>query len=229
MNKHHEDKLTMYLGVEAVLEENIANTDTVAALGAPIARFKSVVEGIKTKSKEFDLSITGKTQVKLEAEDALVDELIPAAGALAAYAHRSKDSELEAKATMTENSLRKLRDTELVTRANGIYELSQAKASSLADFAVTAETLATLRQRIDAYADALGRKEGGYSERTSLRKAMIDLFDEADTVLSKEIDPLMERFRKKETEFYNAYLQSRFIRIAGAPRKVKAPLAQPAN
>jgi len=231
MNKHHENKLTMYLGVESVLEENSDKTSTLPALAGCVAKFKTLIGTIHNKSKEFDSVATGKTQVKWDAEEALLDELLPAASSLMAYAQQKKDIELAAKAAVTESGLRKLRDTELVTKANGLLELLQANLSKLADFGVTDATLTSLRQKIDAYADALGKKESGYSDRTSVRKAMFDVFDEADALLGKQIDPLMEQFRKRETEFYNAYFEARWIKEMGAARKAKVapPLAQPAN
>ena len=57
-----------------------------------------------------------------------------------------------------------------------------------------------------------------------------DLFDEVDAILGKLLDPLMEQFRKREMEFYDAYFNARFIRNLGAARKEKtaaAPLAVP--
>lgn len=231
MDKHRENKLTMYLGVKSVLEENVTKTDTLPALGAPIAKFNLTVAAIEAKSKEFDLAATGKTQVKTDTLEELIDELVPAVSSLAAYAHAKKNTELLAKASVPESTFQRLRDTEIVTKANGLFELVEANVSKLADYGVTAEALTSLRAKIDAYAAALGKKESGYSDRSSARKALFDLFDEADTVLGKQIDTLMEQFRKREPDFYNSYSDARFIRNMGAARKAKvpAPLAQPAN
>ncbi len=225
MQKHMEDKLTMYLGVESVLEANVTKTDTLPALKGALANFKARIAAIEGKSKEFDLAVTGKTQVKLDAEDDLVGELLPAVFAVAAYAHEKGDSELFAKVNTSESGIRKLRDTEIVTKSNGLLELVQSQVANLADYGVTAETVASIRRKIDAYASSIGRKEGGYSERSSARQTLHDLFDETDAILGRQIDTLMEHFRKPELEFYNAYCAARFIRAAGAARKQKPAIA----
>ncbi len=224
MDKHHENKLTMYLGVKSVLEENVLKTDTLPALGGPIASFKTAVDAVARKSKEFDLSVTGKTRVKLDAEEELIAELMPAVSSLAAYAHLKKDTELWAKASVTESTIRRLRDTEIVTKAMGLCELVEANVGKLAEYGVTPEGLVSLRARIDGYAAALGKKESGYSDRSSTRQTLFGLFDEADTIPAKQIDPLMEQFRKKEAEFYNSYFDARYIRNMGAARK---PVVKP--
>ena len=59
MDKHHENKLTMYLGVKSVLDENKAKTDTVPAFAGHLAKFASTVGAVERKSKEFDMAVTG--------------------------------------------------------------------------------------------------------------------------------------------------------------------------
>jgi len=231
MNKIHENKLTMYLGVKAVLENNAGVTSAVPALGTVVGKFNSTIGTIQAKAKEFDLAVTGKAQVKQDAEDELIDALLPAAGCLAAYAHTTKSTELLAKATVTDSTFRRLRDTEIVTKAKGLLELIQGNAAKLGDYGVTADSVTELNEKIDAYAAALGQKESGYSDRASLRKALFDLFDEADTILDKQMDPIMEQFKKRETEFYDSYSVARSIKDIGMARKQKvaAPLSVPGN
>ena len=131
MDKHRENKLTMYLGVKSVLEENVTKTDTLPALGAPIAKFNLTVAAIEAKSKEFDLAATGKTQVKTDTLEELIDELVPAVSSLAAYAHAKKNTELLAKASVPESTFQRLRDTEIVTKANGLFETCALRSCGL--------------------------------------------------------------------------------------------------
>ena len=231
MNKNHENKLTMYMGVASVLGENETKTATLPALEEAITKFGNVIGAIERKAKEIDAVATGKTVLKTECEDLLMEDLMPAVFALSAYAHTAGDTVLAVKSNVTEWGIRRLRDTEIIAKATGLLELIEANVDNLAPYGVTADTVKAIRKRIDAFTDALGKKESGFSDRTSMRKSLFDLFDEGDFLLTRQIDSMMEQFRKKEAEFYNAYFQARFIKIAGAPRKAKAaaPLAQPAN
>ncbi len=225
MTKTHENKLTMYLAVDAVLQENTPKTASLPAFVLSITKFKELIAAIQTKSKEFNYAATGKTIIKAESADLLLEELIPAVSAVSAYAHAAGDTLLGVKTAITEGSLRHFRDTEVISRSIGLLEVIEQNVDKLGDYGVTAGTVASIRARIDAYAQSLGKKESGLSERTSVRKTLFDLFDEADELLSERIDALMQQFRKKETQFYNEYFQARSIWNMGAPRKAKAPAA----
>ena len=227
MTKIHENKLTMYLAVDAVLQENAAKAASLPAFVLSITKFKELIGAIQTKSKEFNYAATGKTLIKAESEDILLEELIPAVSAVSAYAHVSGDTLLSVKTAVTEYSLRHFRDTEMISRANGLLEVVEENVDKLGDYGITAETVASIRRRIDAYAESIGKKESGVSERASVRKTLFDLFDEADELLSERIDALMQQFRKKETQFYYEYFQARNIWNMGAPRKAKPAVAAP--
>jgi hypothetical protein len=231
MNKNHENKLTMYMGVASVLGENSSKTATLPALEESITKFGNVIGAIERKAKEIDAVATGKTVLKTECEDQLMEDLMPAVFALSAYAHTTGETVLAVKSNVTEWGIRRLRDTEIIAKATGLLELVEANVANLKDYGITESTVTNIRNRIQAFMDALGKKESGFSDRTSMRKSLFDLFDEGDFLLTRQIDSMMEQFRKKETEFYNAYFQARFIKMMGAPRKAKAatPLAQPAN
>ena len=227
MTKIHENKLTMYLAVDAVLQENAAKAASIPAFILSITKFKELIGAIQTKSKEFNFAATGKTIIKAESEDLLLEELIPAVSAVSAYAHASGDTLLGVKTAVTEYSLRHFRDTEMISRCNGLLEVVEENVDKLGDYGITVETVASIRKRIDAYAESIGKKESGISERASVRKTLFDLFDEADDLLSERIDALMQQFRKKETQFYNEYFQARYIWNMGAPRKAKPAAVVP--
>ncbi|MCX6141585.1 MAG: hypothetical protein NTZ35_00045, partial [Ignavibacteriales bacterium] len=105
-----------------------------------------------------------------------------------------------------------------------LYELLDANADKLTEYGITPDIVASVRVRIDAFAEAIGKKESGVSDRTSARKNLHELFDETDALLTGQIDLMMEMFRKRETQFYNEYFQARFIWNMGAPRKAKQPV-----
>jgi hypothetical protein len=115
----------------------------------------------------------------------------------------------------------------MISRCNGLLEVVEENVDKLGDYGITVETVASIRKRIDAYAESIGKKESGISERASVRKTLFDLFDEADDLLSERIDALMQQFRKKETQFYNEYFQARYIWNMGAPRKAKPAAVVP--
>jgi len=69
MNKHHENKLTMYMGVPSVLGENNSKTAVMPALEESITKFGDVIGAIERKAKEIDAVATGKTVLKMECED----------------------------------------------------------------------------------------------------------------------------------------------------------------
>jgi hypothetical protein len=225
MNKNHENKLTMYLAVASVLDANAALTAAIPALSPAIGGFLRAVNAIKEKSKEFDLVATGKTVAKLEAEEFLLDELMPAVHAAFAYGNVAGETVLAEKVNVSESTIRNLRDTEIIVKANGLLDVISSAVQNLADYGVTPETVTAIRTKIDAYELALETKESSYSVRTSANQALHEAFDAADLILNTRIDPLMEQFRKKEPEFYNAYTQARWIKSLGGGHKTKTAAA----
>jgi len=226
MRKHEENKQTMYKAVLAKLDGNKTITDTIPAFADSITAFRTTVEGIEAKAMQMNNAVAGKTMTKLQAEDEMIQSLMPTASALYAYGRKEKNAELTAKADVKESYLRRMRDTELVIKARSIHELAAANAAALAPYGITDAKVNALKEKIDSYDTSLGERESGSAARTGARLSLTELFAKADDLLENEIDRQMELLREAYREFYNEYFAARVIRDLGIvhePEPTPAP------
>jgi len=227
MNKREENKLTSYEGITKFFQDEVETVNSVPVLKESVIDFTITVESIRSKSAESKNASTGKTAVKNQAEDALIAALLPVASALYIYAQKKNDVELKAKAKVTESGLRLMRDTELVSRGEDIATLAEGIATNLAPFNITAETIAILRAKAQAYLASIGARESSVAGRIGARTSMEDLFVKADEILSEELDLAMELIRATNTQFYNEYFTLRVVKDTGVRHKPEPP--QPPN
>lgn len=215
LNKHQENKLSTYEGVLNILKDNEDKTSTVTGFSESVTELDSVVSKIKLKAAEKADATSGKTAAKYLAEDGLISALLPVSASLVILGRREKDMTLKEKATVTESGLRRMRDTELSTKANSIYELAASRATDLQARGVTAEKLTALKAKIETYDQTLSARESSVSERMGASQSLVDLFKEADSLLDEEVDGLMEHVRDDYPQFYNEYFAARMIKDAG--------------
>lgn len=226
MNKTWENRLSMYHGVDTVLTENAPLYAELAALVAASKSFSDLLAKLGAKSIEVDEATKGKTRTKAQAEDDLVDVLMPVGSALWAYATASRDTEMAARTRINDSMLRRVRDTELLGKAKGVHAEAAAKLAGLADYGITQPTLDDLSAKIEAYSAALGNRESSVAERIGAREALAGLFAEADSVL-EQIDAIMELMRANSVQFYNEYFAARVIKDVGIRHRAEEPAAEP--
>jgi hypothetical protein len=226
MNKQYENKLTMYEGLWTFFGTNADIVTAVPMLKSSVDEFGTTLAAIHLKSSEVSTATTGKAAMKYKAEEDMIALLLPVSCALFVYAKRKGNAELMEKTRMTENGLRKLRDTELAGRAETIAALAGENAAYLAPAKITEDTIADLKIQVDAYRKALGDREKSVAERKGARMTLEDQFDRMDDLLEEEIDPEMELIRASNTEFYNKYFALRVVKDTGIrhrPEAVPAP------
>ena len=94
-----------------------------------------------------------------------------------------------------------MRDTELESRARSIHEKAVADASGLASYTITAAKIANLQGRIADFGAALSERESSAAGRVGLTTTLSGLFDQADEILTEDIDRLMETVRDGNTDW----------------------------
>ncbi|MGD1046586.1 MAG: hypothetical protein ABR936_14865, partial [Bacteroidota bacterium] len=221
-----------YEGLEKFFQDEAETVNSVPVLKESVGEFTVTVEGIRLKSVETKNASTGKTAAKNQAEDELVTALLPVASGVFIYGKKKNDVELKEKAKVTESGLRLMRDTELASRGEDIATLAEGVLSNLAPSNITADSIAALKAKAQAYRTSIGARESGVAGRMGARTSMEELFAKADEILEEEIDPAMELIRATKTQFYNEYFTLRVVKDTGVrhrPEPVPAPAATPAK
>ncbi len=229
MTKDEENQLTMIESTTSLLDAN-ADKLTLPALKTAAGELDGVLLKIMEKVKETMTATAGKAQTKANAEDALLNELMVVAKGLLAYGYKVGNQEIIEKAKVTESQLRHTRDTEFVAKARTIEELARENTAELANFGITAESLDSLKGKIDSFEKALGDRESSVARRKGARLSFYDYLDQAKGLLENVIDNLMEPFRKSDPQFYNEYMEARVVKDVGLRhREAPPPQPQPAQ
>jgi len=221
MNATQENKLSMYLAVQVVLEQNQDIWQAVPAFGTAFTGFKSGINNINTLVRARNASTKGVTADKQAARDAMTRAALEVAGAVAAYAVDIGSGELQAKVDYSDSDLRRARDSEVATICLGIVAAASDHQVALAGFGVTSEKLASLKEKIEAYNATVGKPRSARSHNQAAGASLETEFAEADKLLSGKLDNLMVAFRASQPAFYSAYEAARWIVCNRAGHKSK--------
>jgi hypothetical protein len=224
MNLHESNKYNMYTTTSGVLDANKPKVDNVPKLAAGAVKLGDGILKIKTVDKQFDDKSSPKGEVKKQARNAVVLSSLHVVHTIYAYAEDQNDEGLKAKVNISETELHNLRDDELGTKVDNYYTLANGLIANLTEYGLVPSDLTTFRTEIDAFTASKTNIGTGKAERTGTRSSLTECFVEVDTLLSGSIDKLMEGFRKKDPEFYNAYWSARVIRDIGGSHSKETPV-----
>jgi ribosomal protein L17 len=227
LNKKQENKMSMYEAVTSLLDANSTIISTLAALVDIKDEFGSLIVQIKSKGSEKRDSTKGKVQTKNEAEDALVNKLLEIGAPLYSYARRTKNNTLIEICNISETGLKRLRDTELESKANSIHAGANEHIADLGDYGITAAAVTDLSNLINSFHLALGDRESSAAVKTGATKTLAELFKQADDVLYNSMDMLIENYRMTQTDFYQKYLAARVIKDIGVRHDEEEPTPPP--
>lgn len=233
MNRHETNKANMGAAVAALFDEENEILTEFTVLAQPVAKLKTILAEIGTVDKKYIFATGGKTSTKLNAEEELLEDLMPVKNALYGLANKTGNQALKNLTGDSESGLKKMRDADFLKRAEAVHEAAVNNLADLDIYKITAPVLAELKEKIDGLSLAIGGQDTGYADRSALRKQLSSKFDELDLLLYEELDNLIELLRKSNKLFYDKYFSARGIRDLGGGRKtiegngVKVPAEQP--
>ncbi len=219
MNKSQENSLSMYEAVLAVLDGNKDLVQAIPAFAAVAGRFRETVLLIKQKDSEKRTVSAGKTKVKAVARKALTAAILPITMGLKAVAIGTQDIELKARTKLTKSTLDRMRDTELASMGGDVFKLATQHQEALAAFLITAEQVAELRAKVDAYQAALSTREGSAAQRVSATSTLAELFKEATVILNEELATMVGLYNERNPDFVKTYKAARVTRNLGVRHK----------
>jgi hypothetical protein len=205
----------MYEGLLSLFQANNAKIQSVGGFTDSVATFVGIVTQLKAKAMEVDSVAVGKTHTKNNAEDAMVEALLPVISALYLYGRKQNNAELQALTNITESRVRTKRDTEMAQYGNTICELADTYANGIAPFGIVAERITELKNKVGAYNKAIGDRESSIVDRKGARTTLTELFAKADSIINEEFDRFIELLRQSEVELYNKYFTARVIKDTG--------------
>lgn len=211
MLDRQENKLTMFEAVISLLDANTAKTAVVAAFAATYNMFKNFVTEIKAKDVEKSGATTGKTSTKNADKEALISAVMLVGSAISALGAATNNNQLKEGGKVTRSELNDIRDTLLVTKAQGVHDLTNGNAAALAPYGITVAVITDLNTKITNYNNSLGARESSVAQQVGATTQVKSLFKKADKQLTEQIDLIMESFAGSDPQFYDEYKQARVI------------------
>ena len=215
MTNRETNYLEMAKTVLAVLKKHASKFAGKAALANLPADLEAGITAIKERNLAFGTATKGKTSAKNNAEENLIEALLPLKGGLLAYASKINNHELREIAIVSENELRRARKSEMVEKATAIMKAAGANSTALAEFGVDANLLTALQTQIQNYEATSEEKGISSTNKSALRKALTNDFDYLESLIDEQGDNLIELVRNNHPDVYNEYFAARVVKDLG--------------
>ncbi len=223
MNDRQENKLGMFRATGQVLTNDAAIFAAVLAMVTQHQNLLDSVALIDSLAQAQAAVTTGVTADKKEFKKQMVSYALRVAGALMAYASANTNNTLLAKADLEKDNFEKLRDDLRDDLAQDMHDEANAIIAQLADYNVTAATLAALQTRIDAYRLALPSPENARKAKSTHTELLKQEFARADMLLDKRLDGLIRGFEETNPQFVMDYRNARKITDTGSKPNPPTP------
>lgn len=211
MLKRLANKLVMYRAVQSHLDRNKSMWASVPAMVTTINDFELLLAEIETYRKLTQENKTGITQQKAAQQALVIAHAYELSSVLYAMAIKKNDAVLAAKVDFTETDLLKKRDNNLVSTCRNILEFATDHLPELIAYQVTADELIALTEEINSFAENLTTGRVSVTERKAANEKLKIVFLQVDSLLKKQLDRIVVRYRKTESDFYTNYQSLRRI------------------
>lgn len=229
MNKREENRYSMFRQVITELDKNPVEFTKYPGLVSAISEFKTLYANIAAKDDKYLTRTNGKLIDFELAEEKMVEAIMELAGFLKVIAKNEADNSLFEQVNFGVYDLTRMRDSNLAVKAESVYNAAQTNKSKLTAMNYTAEKLTDVKSKIDLFASALSDKENSYTEKTTFKLELNELFKMADDLLKEIIDDFMELYKTDNPTMYNNYFSARIVKNLGVrhtkqeEKKTEAP------
>jgi len=211
MLKRLANKLVMYRAVQSHLDRNKSMWTSVPAMATTINDFELLLAEIEACRILTQENKTGITQQKAAQQALVIAHAYELSSVLYAMAIKKNDAVLAAKVDFTETDLLKKRDNHLVSTCRNIVEFATEHLAELIAYQVTGDELIVLKEEINSFAENLTTGRVSVSERKAANEKLKVVFLQVDSLLKKQLDRIVVRYRKTEPDFYTNYQSLRRI------------------
>ncbi len=221
MNKVQKNKSAMIDAVDVFLHQYQSEFSGFVGIESATAALSDIRDELFAK-EEFRKNVTaGMTEIKYAARNGAENAANTLASALNAYAAGTGNIGLRSISNISIHAIRRFRDIDFVIFLNTIKDTGSEHIEALAQYGYTADDFEQFKAKMTGFFDAIGAKQIAKVNRISARKSLATIFEEASEALAA-IDKIMESFRAKKPDLYQAYKSVRSINDLGK-RKRRVP------
>lgn len=223
-----ENKFSTYLEIETVFDRNNHIVSKIPQLSDSVTNFKNVISDISLKAVKRNTVTKGATENKSLNRIGLENAVVEISSALYALGYKTTNEVIKAISNVPPSTLDRMRDTEVVNKANVILNTASENEEALLNYGIDAEDIAKLRNCIAGYKTSSTDKSGSGTESKVITKTLKELFRNAADILDNELDRMVDSLQTKEKNFYDSYYAVRSVKNLGIRHK-KQPDSKPAE
>lgn len=226
MNTRETNQVNMFKAVSAYLANNNSVWGSMAPFTAAVTAFNDGIAGIDVTAQNQETP-TGDTQDKSAARDALEDALFLTCQALSVLAHSESNNDLLALVSVTPSTLDKMDAEELSNRAAAIAAAAQPKQTALATLHVTQANLDEVGTALQNFNAAKTGPRTRAAERRAQTQSLAGQVRAVSGILRHQIDPMVNLFRRTNSDFVAGYRAARVIIDRAATHATASPTTPP--
>ncbi|MEO7934094.1 MAG: hypothetical protein ABIT76_13150 [Chthoniobacterales bacterium] len=211
MTNSQKNKLSMFLAVLGIMQKYNAEWMSLTAFAALVTQLGDLAKSIQDASGVQGTPQTGIAGGKSRKQVEMAELTVSAAGDLHTLAVTEKDDVLAAKADVELTTLLRMEDTLVGPYCRGLYDLCLARAADIALLGTTAADLAELDAAITAYTPLATAPRQAIVVGAGVTGNILLDTTSGMTLLTKQLDKAMRKFKRKNPEFFNAYTSARII------------------
>ncbi len=212
MTNDQLNQFGMFRRVNSTLTEKAAVITSIPSLNEQATLFAENLADIKATAIKYNDAAKGKTKLKHNAIDEMVDEVIPLKAVLKSYAKQNNDEVLLAKVSVSPSVLRAgLRDEERTNILEDIIAEAESHPEVMANSSITPEMVAAVRAKYDALMNAAAEQDTGFNSRKALRISLGEKIRNENELLRNHLDELIELIKKSDKQTYDQYFAARVI------------------
>jgi hypothetical protein len=182
-----------------------------------------------TELKTMDLEFVGRTKAettdKRLKEEALISAVFKIASALFVLGVKTKNTDLIIKNKVTKSGLDVLREPLLVNKSTEILTMGNEHKDALLNYGITEVMLTEAKDALDAFQAAIGKQSDTHVNSVAERETLNVKFSTISSLLTDELDPMMELFEESDPLFYDGYQNARMIKDLGIRHDTSTPLS----
>jgi len=221
MTKTQENKMSMYLTAQEVVNYHSEAWSTFPAFRASFDEYNELILKIKAVRLVQEKKITGLTKIKKIAREAGVQKGLRFADAIHAHTTETSDLKTADRVSYRLTDFIRGRDTVVIDRLEVIYEAAEMYIADLADYRLTQDDLTEFAGLIKAYSDIVEEPRKAMTNRTRATEQLKGFIKATDSVLKNKLDRLVNQFETENPEFWMQYKNARkILQLGFRKRKV---------
>jgi hypothetical protein len=223
MNDYQENRMSMFLATQLVMQENESKWNVIPALVQASADFDANIAALKAAMVTQVKDLRGYTTDKRNAERTMIAWTLKVSGRVMAWAEVNGNQGLAEEMNVVQSELSQYRDAVVAERCQGVHDLALANLASLADYGLTAADTTALQSAITKYTDQLSVPRMLVSIRKSTTSEIGLLVRDTMRLLTRRMDRLMRGFEQSDATFHKTYTNARIIIDLGAQKAGDLP------